>query len=125
MAKLIYNLAEMEDRTYATGEFRAKLKAVRKEKSRAGHPMLVFEWQLLEGSNMGEPISSYASLLDIALGSLKEHLEALGESGKVKISSDELLGRKAVLVLARKPVEWKDNYVGVDHVLPLKKEKRL
>ena len=119
MVKLRYNLDEISSSAYETGRVRAKLKSVKKQQSRAKKPMLVFEWAILTGPNKGSKISSYPSLQDSALGNLKEHLEALGLSGKVSKSSDSLLGKTAVLVIAESP--GRDGgrpYVGVSQVLP-------
>ena len=119
MVKLKYNLDEISSSAYDTGRVRAKLKSVKKKPSRAGNPMLVFTWQIQTGPQKGQKISSYPSLMDNALGNLKEHLEALGLSGTVSKSSDSLLGKTAVLVIAESP--GRDGgrpYVGVAQVLP-------
>ena len=118
MVKLSFNLDEISTEAYETGRARAKLKSVKRQKSKAGNPMLVFEWKIMTGPNKGQKISSYPSLLDSSLGNLKEHLEALGLEGKVSKSSDSLLGKIAVLVIG--PSAAKDGgrpYVGVIQVL--------
>lgn len=118
MVRLKYNLDEISSAAYETGRCRAKLKAVKKKTSKAGNPMLQFDWAILTGDNKGSKISSYPSLMDNALGNLKEHLEALGLSGKVAKSSDALLGKTAVLVIGESP--GRDGgrpYVGVVQVL--------
>ncbi len=119
MVKLKYNLDEISSSAYETGRVRAKLKSVKKKPSKAGNPMLVFQWAILTGPNKGAKISSYPSLLEQSLGNLKEHLEALGLEGKVSKSSDSLLGKSAVLVIGESP--GRDGgrpYVGVVQVLP-------
>ncbi len=119
MVKLVFNLDEITTGAYDTGRVRAKLKSIKKQPSRAGNPMLVFAWRIQTGPNKGQKISSYPSLMEGSLGNLKEHLEALGLAGEVSKSSDSLLGKSAVLVIAESP--GRDGgrpYVGVSQVLP-------
>ncbi len=119
MVRLKYNLDEISSSAYETGRCRAKLKSIKKKDSKAGNPMLVFTWAILTGDNRGKKISSYPSLLESSLGNLKEHLEALGLKGKVAKSSDALLGKIAVLVIAETPGQGGGRpYVGVVQVLP-------
>ncbi len=119
MVKLVFNLDEISTAAYDTGRVRAKLKSVKKQQSRAKKPMLVFKWQIQTGPQKGQKISSYPSLMDNALGNLKEHLEALGLEGKVSKSSDSLLGKTAVLVIAESPSrDGGRPFVGVVQVLP-------
>ena len=119
MVKLKYNLDEISSAAYDTGRVRAKLKSVKKQQSRAKKPMLVFTWAILTGPQKGSKISSYPSLVDSSLGNLKEHLEALGLSGKVSKSSDSLLGKTAVLVIGESPSrDGGRPFVGVVQVLP-------
>ncbi len=81
--------------------------------------MLVFKWNIQTGPQKGQKISSYPSLVDSSLGNLKEHLEALGLSGKVSKSSDSLLGKIAVLVIGESPSrDGGRPFVGVVQVLP-------
>lgn len=100
MVKLKYDLNAIKSTAYDTGRVRAKVKKITKKPSSKGNPMLVFEWLILTGPDKKRRISSYPSLMENALGNLKEHLEGLGLEGKVNKSSDELIGRQAVLVLA-------------------------
>ncbi len=119
MVKLRYNLDEISSSAYETGRVRAKLKSVNKKPSKAGNPMLVFKWRIQSGPNKGQDISSYPSLMDSALGNLKEHLEALGLSGEVSKSSDSLLGKVAVLVIAQTPGrDGGKPFTGIVEVLP-------
>lgn len=119
MVRLKYNLDEIKSAAYEPGRCRAKLKSIKKKTSKAGNPMLEFGWVILTGENKASKISSYPSLMPSSLGNLKEHLEALGLSGKISKSSDALLGKIAVLVIAESP--GRDGgrpYVGVVQVLP-------
>lgn len=120
MVKLAYNLDDIKDFGYEPGRVRAKLKSITRKKSSKGKPMLVFEWSILTGDDKGSKISSYCSLQDNALSNLKQHLEALGEHGKVNKSSDALLGKIAVLVLAEQESNRPGGgtFVGVARVLP-------
>ncbi|KKN02001.1 hypothetical protein LCGC14_1122060 [marine sediment metagenome] len=119
MVRLKYNLDEIKSQAYEPGRCRAKLKAVKKKTSKAGNPMLEFAWVILTGDNKGHKISSYPSLMTSSLGNLKEHLEALGLKGKISKSSDALLGRIAVLVIAESPSrDGGRPFVGVVQVLP-------
>jgi hypothetical protein len=120
MVKLNYDLTKIPD-AYVAGNCRARLKRITQKESQAGKPMLEFQWVLLDGLNQGKKINSYASLMEGYLGSLKEHLEALGESGEINKSSDELLGKEAVLVLTslESDREGRTDFVTVSQVLPL------
>lgn len=120
MVKLSYNLDEIKEFGYEPGRARAKLQSVKKQKSRSGKPMLVFEWKILTGENKGNKISSYCSLQENALSNLKQHLEAMGLKGKVNKSSDDLIGRQVVLVISEQnSSDGSDrSFVGVSRVLP-------
>jgi hypothetical protein len=120
MVKLAFDLDAISDDPYDTGTYRAKLKMITKTRSRDDWPMLVFQWLIITGPNKDLTISSYASLRPSYLSSLKEHLEGLGLSGEIDRSSDDLLGRQALLVLTSQESdrEDRDKFVSVSQVLP-------
>jgi len=82
------------------GTWRAKVLTIEEEESSTGNPMLTWEWGVQEGPSQGETIRSWTSLLDNALGSFKNHVEAFGYSGKVEVDTDEIEGQEAMIVVA-------------------------
>lgn len=85
-----------------SGVYRAKLIDVEETESSAGNPMLAWTWEILGKENAGAEVKSFTSLLPNALFGLKGHLSALGvQSGKVKMNTDKLLGRKATLTIVK------------------------
>jgi len=85
-----------------TGIYRAKLIDVEETESSAGNPMLTWTWEILDKENAGVQLKSFTSLLPNALFGLKGHLAGLGvTSGKVKLNTDRLIGRKATLTVRK------------------------
>lgn len=121
MPRLQYNLNEIESREeIPAGRYKAKLKACKKKKSRSGKPMLEWQWKLTSGSAKNQTVMSWTSLQENALFSLKEHLEALGLKGQVDKSTDQLVGKIAVVVVGHLPTEDEESlgFPVVNKVMP-------
>lgn len=99
MTTLQYNLNEIKTFSIEPGKHRAKVTEIKQTLSKKGKPMLEWTWKIVGGPNKGQTIRSWTSLVENALGNLKNHLEALGFSGEVKLSTKKLVGRYAVLVI--------------------------
>lgn len=127
MAKLNYDLSEIPDITeLEEGKFRARLVACTKGKSKASQaPLLTWTWLLLQGPNKGQQARSWTTLQDHALFGLKQHLLALGLKKAVNVDTDDLIGRKVLLVIASRPRTLDSgktiDQMGVQALLPLSK----
>ena len=84
------------------GRYPARVVDIEEKESSTGNPMLVWSWEL-EGvdGHVGQEIKSFTSLQDHALFGLKQHLEAFGISGEVDLDTDKLIGKTAVLTIAK------------------------
>jgi Protein of unknown function (DUF669) len=60
------------------GDYRVAVKSVKHDTSKAGDPMLVWEFELVEGKHKGKVLKDYTSLTPKALWKLKGLLEAMG-----------------------------------------------
>lgn len=101
MPRLRYNLDEISNVMVEPGKYKAKLMKCEQTLSKASqNPMLVFTWQILDKPYQGKEMKSYASLLENALGNLKNHLEGLGLKGKVDTDTAKLLGRTAYIIVS-------------------------
>lgn len=104
MAKLNYNLDDIPDApVIPKGRYKLRLMSVVKQQSSKGNPMLVWMWKIVSPGKMkGVRIKSWTSLLENALSGLKMHLLALGKKGRVKGSTDKLVGLKVVGVIGKR-----------------------
>lgn len=108
MPKLRYDLSDMPDAftDLTIGKYPGKLIACVKGKSKAsGNPMLIWDWTILAGPDKGQKARTWTSLQEQALGGLKQHLLALGFKKSVNVDTDELLGKKVVLVIGQRSRE--------------------
>jgi len=83
------------------GRYPARVVDIEEKESSTGNPMLAWSWELEGGDYSGREIMSFTSLQDHALFGLKEHLEAFGISGEVDIDTDKLIGKTAMLTIAK------------------------
>ena len=103
MVKLQYNLDEIQDFNLEAGLYRAKLIKVEQTLSSKKKPMLIWYWKIVSGAEKGKEIRSYTSLVETALGNLKNHLMAFHLKGKVSTNTGKLIGKYAILVVAVTP----------------------
>ena len=131
MPKLNYNLDDIPDaqvRLIPKGRYRGILKKVEKTTSSTGNPMYTWDWRISGGPESKTNVRSWTSLLPNALSGLKEHLLAVGASGRVKGSTDQFLGTAVCLVIGQRkgtnrmgePAE----FTSVLGVLPISKLKK-
>ena len=83
------------------GRYPARVVDIEEKESSTGNPMLAWSWELEGGDYSGREIMSFTSLQDHALFGLKEHLEAFGISGEVDLDTDRLIGKTAMLTIAK------------------------
>lgn len=100
MPTLTYNLDEIKTFFVEPGRYRARVTKVEQTLSSKGKPVLVWHWKIISGAEKGKEVRTWTSLMDNALTSLKNHLEALGYSGSVKVKTEKLVGKIAILVMA-------------------------
>jgi len=130
MAQLKYNLDEISNITVEPGRYRARLTKCEQTLSTTKNPMLVWHWKIVSGDEKSKEIRSFTSLLDNALGTLKNHLEAFGFTGKVNLDTGKLIGRYATIVVALREGKTREGvdaeFSNVVAVLPdtRKKKKR-
>jgi hypothetical protein len=99
MPKLQYNLDEIKSFQIKPGTYRLKLTKVEQGVSNNKKPQYVWSWKVVSGSEKGKTLRSFTSLQENALSNLKAHLEAFGLSGKVKTSTEKLVGRTIIAVI--------------------------
>jgi hypothetical protein len=123
--KLNYNLDDIKDFSLTPGKYLAKVVKVEQGLSAKKKPMLTWTWKLLSGPNKGSETKSWTSLVENALGNLKNHLVALNFHGVVRTNSAALIGRKAILILGETISADKDGnertFVNVIGLKPIKK----
>lgn len=109
MPKIKVNMDEIPDfQSVAPGRHRSKLTSCEEATSNAGNDMLTWEWEVIEGEQKGNTIKSYTSLLDDALGGLKNHLKAFGFSGEVDVDTKTLVGKTAIIIVVERKYRDKD-----------------
>ncbi len=118
MARIRINTEEVADGGgfVEPGKYRAKLVECEEADSSKGNPMLVWQWEIVEGEFEGSTIKSWTSLQDHALFGLKEHLEAFGLTGDLDFDSDKLIGKHVMLTVGKRKV--KDRDTGEDKEMP-------
>lgn len=86
---------------FPVGDHLAEVMSMSEEESSAGNAMLVWEWEGLDDATRGMTVKSYCSLLDDALGNLRQHGEALGlmNGEDFDADPDEVVGMKAILTI--------------------------
>lgn len=99
------NVASIE--VLENGEYKAKVVSIEEAESAAGNPMLVWDWEILDKEFKGTLLKSWTSLQPNALFSLKNHLNAFGVDGKVKLSTEKLKGKIATIVVTK--IKRRDN----------------
>jgi hypothetical protein len=60
------------------GDYRVQVKSVKHDTSKDGNPMLVWEFEIVDGKHKGKVLKDYTSLSPKALWKLKQVLEAMG-----------------------------------------------
>ena len=126
MPRVAVNLDNISDgfKLIEPGDWLSELIECDEETSSTGNPMLVWTWQITEGSSKGDFIKSFTSLQDHALMGLKEHMIAFGsKGGEIDINTDRLIGRKARLRIRTVPIKHREtgedmNVSRVDSVKP-------
>lgn len=101
MVKIALNLDEISvgPGNVEKGTWRSKLTACEEAESSTGNPMLIWDWEILEGPSTGMNARSWTSLLDNALGNFKVHAEAFGYHGDTEVDTDRCLNKTAMLVI--------------------------
>ena len=129
MVKLSINLDDIETsdfRIIEAGKYEAKLMDLVEKDSSAGHPMLVWSWEVIKGEETGAALKSYTTLQDHALFGLKQHMEALGVDGDLQgFETDSLIGKMVMLTVTKPRIVSRDtgediDVNRVDKVLPFK-----
>lgn len=113
MARIRVNLTGVEagGPKLSPGRYVAELVDCNEEESSSGNPMLVWEWEVVEGDSAGMTIKSWTSLQEHALFGLKGHLKAFGiDDDDVDIDTDRLIGRKVLLTVGER--SYKDRETG-------------
>jgi len=111
MVKLTVNLDGVGEprEIIEPGRYKAKVIEIEPKDSQSGNPMLVWTWQLQDGSEA--EIRSYTSLQEHALFGLKAHLTAFGleTEGELDFDTDKLVGKVAVLVVTKEQIKSRDS----------------
>lgn len=128
MAKLKYNLDDIQDFAIDAGKHRARLKKVEQTLSKKKKPMLVWHWKIVSGPEKNKEMRSWTSLEPTALGNLKNHLMAFGLRGKVNSDTSKFIGKYVILVVTVAPSTQAGKedqlYSSVSSVLPDKASRR-
>ena len=113
MVKLSVDLDEVDDSAFEivdAGKYNAKVTDVVEQESSSGHPMLVWNWEIIGGDFNGTTLKSYTTLQAHALFGLKEHLAAFGVEGNLDgFETDAMIGKTAQLTVTKNMVVSKDS----------------
>ena len=100
MSKFTYNLEEdSSDQNLPAGRYLAKITEAEIATSKAGHPVLVTMWRITKGDYTGNYIKHYISLQPHVRDIVTRFLKAVGYSGEVELDVDDLVGKRACLVI--------------------------
>lgn len=79
------------------GDYKAKCVANKQDESKDGNPMVVWDWEIIEGKQKGKKLRDYAPLSSKGLWKLKSILEGMGvtvPNRAVNINLDKYLGEE-------------------------------
>jgi hypothetical protein len=100
MSKFTYNLEEdSSDQNLPAGRYLAKITEAEESTSNAGHPKLVTMLKIIKGDYKGYYIKHHISLQPHVRDIVMRFLKAVGYSGNVTLDTDDLVGRRACLVV--------------------------
>ena len=111
MPKYRMNLADIPEGpvTVESGTYPCVLVDCNEEESQKGHPMLVWDWEILSGEFQGRALKSRTSLLEHALFGYRDHVVALGVPADYTedVDTDRLVGKKALLIVVKNKIKSK------------------
>lgn len=98
MPKLRVNLDKLRSfGALPAGEYVCRLTAVTEGESQRGNAMWIWDWTVDQGIHSGGSLRTWTVTEGENQGALKDHLIALGFSGKASVDTDKLLGKRALL----------------------------
>lgn len=98
------DLSEVQDQSYAipNGSYKAKCIEVSQDVSKAGNPMFVWEFEIIEGEYSGRTFKSWTAITPAAMWKVAETVIALGigQQGEVvKFKRQDVLNKECGLIM--------------------------